>query len=142
MKPGDVTEFFFAGAGSMPGLLIWLGDPGLAAIVMVGLLIAACLEEVRFSELGWKPVSLLAIVFGAGALGWYSWRRYITVLERAETYGSRSTCPGCKSYGRFEILAAGHAAEGPYLDPRAAPLPYPWLRVRCRKCGAVWRMPD
>lgn len=43
MKPGDVTEFFFAGAGSMPGLLVYLGDPGLAVIVFVGLLIAACL---------------------------------------------------------------------------------------------------
>ncbi|MGE0357017.1 MAG: hypothetical protein AB7P08_08890 [Burkholderiales bacterium] len=43
MKPGDVTEFFFAGAGSMPGLLIYLGDPGLAVIVFVGLLLAACL---------------------------------------------------------------------------------------------------
>jgi len=103
---------------------------------------AASLEEVSFARFGWKTASLLAIVFGAIALCWYSWRRYITVLERAETYGSRSTCPGCKSYGRFEILAAGHAAEGPYLDPQAAPLPYPWLRVRCRKCGTDWRIPD
>lgn len=43
MKPGDVAEFFFVGASSMPGLLVWLGDPGLAAIVLVGLLVAACL---------------------------------------------------------------------------------------------------
>lgn len=43
MKPGELAEFFFAGAGTMPGLLIWLGDPGLAAIVLVALLIAACL---------------------------------------------------------------------------------------------------
>ena len=50
MKPGDVTEFFFAGAGSMPGLLIWLGDPGLAAIVMVGLFIAACLGALADPE--------------------------------------------------------------------------------------------
>ncbi len=43
MKPGEVTEFFFVGAGSMPGLLIWLGDPGLAAILLVALMLAACL---------------------------------------------------------------------------------------------------
>lgn len=43
MKPGDVTEFFFVGAGSMPGLLVWLGDPGLAAILLVALMVAACL---------------------------------------------------------------------------------------------------
>ena len=50
MKPGDVTEFFFAGAGSMPGLIIWLGDPGLAAIVLVALLIAACLGSMADPE--------------------------------------------------------------------------------------------
>ena len=43
MKPGDVTEFFFVGAGSMPGLLVWRGDPGLAAILLVALMLAACL---------------------------------------------------------------------------------------------------
>ena len=107
-----------------------------------GITAAACLEELNLSHLGWKPVSLLAIVFGAIALGWYSWRRYITVLERAERYGSRSTCPECRTYARFDILASGNLAEGPYLDPQAAALPCPWLRVRCRKCGTVWRMPD
>jgi formate dehydrogenase maturation protein FdhE len=107
-----------------------------------GITAAACLEEVSFAALGWKPATLLAVVFVATSLGWYSWRRYITVLERAEVYGSRSTCPACKTYGRFEIIASGSLAEGPYLDPQAAALPYPWLRVRCRKCLTVWRMPD
>ena len=110
--------------------------------LLSGIVVAACLEEVSFRELGWKPVALLAVVFGAAALCWYSWRRYLTVLERAEVYGCRSSCPACKTYARFEILASGHVAEGPYLDPQASALPYPWLRVRCRKCGTAWRMPD
>jgi hypothetical protein len=50
MKPGDVTEFFFAGAGSMPGLLIWLGEPGLAVMVLVALLLAACLGAMADPE--------------------------------------------------------------------------------------------
>lgn len=50
MKPGEVTEFFFAGAGLMPGLLIFLGDPGLAVITLVGLLIAACLGAMADPE--------------------------------------------------------------------------------------------
>ena len=50
MKPGDVTEFFFVGAGSMPGLLVWLGDPGLAAIVLVALLFAGCLAAMADPE--------------------------------------------------------------------------------------------
>ena len=114
----------------------------LTTCFLCGITVAACLEEVSLAEFGWKPASLLVIVFSAAGVGLYSWRRYITVLERAETYGSHSTCPACKTYGRFEIVASGNRAEGPYLDPQAAPLPYPWLRVRCRKCGTVWRMPD
>ena len=50
MKPGDVTEFLVAGAGSMPGLLIWLGDPGLAVIVLVGLMLAACVAGMADPE--------------------------------------------------------------------------------------------
>jgi len=50
MKPAEVTEFFFVGAGSMPGLLVWLGDPGLAVIVLVALLIAACLGAMADPE--------------------------------------------------------------------------------------------
>jgi hypothetical protein len=110
--------------------------------LLSGLTVAACLEAVSFAEFGWKPATLLAIVFGSVALAWYSWRRYITVLERAETYGSRSSCPDCKAYARFEIIASGQTAEGPHLDPPSTALPYPWLRVRCRKCGATWRLPD
>lgn len=115
----------------------------LTTCFLCGIVVAACLEEVRLlAGQGWKPLVLLACVFGAIVLGWLSWRRYITVLERAEIYGSRSTCDACKTYGRFEIVAAGHVAEGPYLDPQATALPYPWLRVRCRKCGNLWRIPD
>jgi formate dehydrogenase maturation protein FdhE len=109
---------------------------------LCGIVVAACLEEVSLAEFSWKSASLFALVFGAIVLGWYSWRRYITVLERAEVYGSHSSCPACRTYARFEILASGQVSDGPYLDPQAAPLPYPWLRVRCRQCGTAWRMPD
>jgi hypothetical protein len=109
---------------------------------LCGIVVASCLEAVSLQDFGWKQATLVAAVFGAIALGWYSWRRYITVLERAEVYGGHSTCPACKAYARFEILATGHAAQGPYLDPADTPLPYPWLRVRCRRCGTEWRMPD
>lgn len=50
MKPDDAAEFFFAGAGTMPGLLMWLGDPGLGVIVMVALLLAACLSAMADPE--------------------------------------------------------------------------------------------
>jgi hypothetical protein len=110
--------------------------------LLCGLTVASCLEAVSFAELGWKPAVLLAVVAASIALGFFSWRRYLTVLERAERYGNRSNCPKCNAYARFEILATGQVTEGPFLDPVTTALPYPWLRVRCRACGTVWRMPD
>ena len=109
---------------------------------LAGIVVASCLEALTFAELGWKPAALLAAVVASVVVGWLSWRRYITVLERAEVYGSRSTCPQCRTYARFEILSSGAQSEGAYLDPQAQALPYPWIRVRCRKCGTAWRMPD
>jgi len=50
MKPGEVAEFFFVGAGAMPGLLAWLGDPGLAVLVLVALLFAGCLAALADPE--------------------------------------------------------------------------------------------
>ncbi len=109
---------------------------------LAGITVAACLEALRSAERGWTSATLVAAVLGAIALGLYSWRRYLTVLERAEVYGNRSNCPSCDAYGRFEVLASGHVAEGPYFDPPTEGLPYPWLRVRCRRCGTEWRIPD
>ncbi len=110
--------------------------------LLCGLTVASCLEGLSLREFGWKPMALLATVAGSIGLGAYSWRRYLTVLERAERYGNRSTCPSCGTYARFEIVATGPATEGPYLDPESTRLPYPWIRVRCRRCGTGWRMPD
>jgi hypothetical protein len=58
MKPGEVSEFFFVGAGSMPGLIAWLGDPGLAVIVLVALLLAACLGAMADPEAPFRTMSV------------------------------------------------------------------------------------
>lgn len=109
---------------------------------LCGITAAACMSAVRWTRLAGTDLALTLALFGAGLLGWQSWRRYITVLERAELYGNRSTCPQCGVYARFEVLASGSRAEGSYLDPAADPLPTPWLQVRCRRCSTEWRMPE
>jgi hypothetical protein len=43
MSAERVTEFFFTGASCLPGFMFWAGDPGLAMILFVPLLIAGCL---------------------------------------------------------------------------------------------------
>ena len=112
----------------------------LVTCLLCGILIAALMEELNMSA-GWQHAYVIAIVVSAAALGLYSWRSYITVLERAERYGERSTCPECKTYARFDILSTGLDEAAPAAQA-VAPLQAAWLRVQCRKCGTAWRMPD
>src|SRR5205809_4396108 len=79
----------------------------LVTCLLCGITLAALIEEVNLVKLEWRTAVLLGVAFGAIVLGVFSWRRYITVLERAERYGERSSCPECKTYGRFDILSTG-----------------------------------
>lgn len=114
----------------------------LVTCFLSGLTVAALLESVNVIEFGWRPMMQLLIVFAACIVGWYSWRRYITVLERAELYGQRSNCPSCRVYARFEVLATGLDEPPGPVGEAVAPLEAAWLRVKCRKCGMQWRMPE
>jgi len=106
----------------------------------LGILIAALVEGFNIREF-WVAAPRIAVMAVAMALGMYSWQRYIKVLERAERYGERSTCPQCNVYARFDILSTGRDEMGAAAQS-VAPLEAAWLRVQCRKCGAAWRMPD
>ncbi len=43
MTAADIAEFFFVGAGMLPGFLVFAGDPGLAILALVALMCAGCL---------------------------------------------------------------------------------------------------
>ncbi len=114
----------------------------LTTCFLCGILIAAMVEEIGRFEPTLRSLTMLGVVLAAVVLGWYSWRRYITVLQRAERYGERSTCMACKTYGRFEVTQSGiDSVPGPTAEA-VAPLAVAWMRVKCRKCGAIWRMPE
>ena len=112
----------------------------LVTCFLCGILIAALFEGFNLSDAS-VAVPRIAIMFGAGALGIYSWQRYMKVLERAERYGERSSCPNCLVYARFDIMSTGLDESGKAAQS-VAPLEAAWLRVQCRKCGTAWRMPD
>ena len=38
----DAAGFFFAGAGTVPGFLLYAGDAGLAILATIALMLAAC----------------------------------------------------------------------------------------------------
>jgi hypothetical protein len=81
-------------------------------------------------------VLALVIAAAAGMLTFVAWRRFVTLLGRAEQFAATAGCPGCKTWGRFDVLAEERAEPD---DPVEAGRPH-WLRVRCRKCSETWRV--
>lgn len=73
-------------------------------------------------------LGLAAALFGTAlvALGIH---RYYRILMVAEGYGDRATCPGCRTYASFNVIAVGDEATDSM-----------WLRVKCRKCSNEWTM--
>jgi len=45
MSAADFAEFFFVGSGMIPAFLVCAGDPGLAILALVALLVAGCLAS-------------------------------------------------------------------------------------------------
>lgn len=78
----------------------------------------------------------LVMAAAAGMLTFVAWRRFVTLLSRAEQFASMAACPRCQSWGRFDVLAAERVDPD---DPVEAGRPH-WLRVCCRKCGDQWRV--
>ena len=114
----------------------------LVACFVCGIVIAALFEGITVRAFDGDELARIGLMAGIFLLALYSWRHYITVLERAELYGERSICPQCSTYARFEILATGVDATPGRTAAAVAPLQAAWLRVKCRKCGTDWRMPD
>lgn len=99
------------------------------------ILVASCLEAASFRDLGLKPLVLVGIALAGGFVGIVSWRRYQTLMARAELVAEQSTCKQCHTYGSFQVHASGVADA----DPVTGMIDL-WLRVRCRKCGHEWRI--
>lgn len=81
----------------------------------------------------------LLVLMGAalgGTLMLVAWRRFNTLLTRAEQFGELATCTQCKSWGKFRVLGEESTLDE---DPPEAGRPH-WLRVRCTKCGNEWKL--
>ena len=52
----DVAGFFFAGAGTVPGFLVYASQPGLAMLAMMALLLAACVSALADPEAPFRTV--------------------------------------------------------------------------------------
>ncbi len=86
-----------------------------------------------------SPMYYVAFIGGAAAAGmlmFITWRRFITLLGRAELFAAGADCPQCKLWGRFDVIGAEAVTDD---DPVEAGRPH-WVRVKCRRCGADWRL--
>lgn len=78
----------------------------------------------------------LVMAAAAGMLTFVAWRRFVTLLGRAEQFAAAAGCPRCQTWGRFDIVAAERSSPD---DPIEAGRPH-WLKVCCSKCNETWRV--
>lgn len=94
-------------------------------------LIMALLENLNLR--GPDPLSLptLAMVVLATLVSATALRRYMSLLNRAETLAEQCTCAKCGTYGVIRVVDADVASTMPQSQ---------WMRVACKKCNHGWRV--
>jgi hypothetical protein len=108
----------------------------LVTCVFSAMLLCACMEALDLRGPGLYAAFMIACI-ALGAWGcWFSFNRYRLILARAEDLAGQSTCTACSCYGRLTIVEAGR----PTVDEAAVDAAAAWLRVKCGRCGHVWRM--
>lgn len=93
-------------------------------------------EVLGDTELGARYAFILIGAAVGGLLVLVAWRRFNALLARAEHFGEAATCPQCKAWGKFKVLAQESANAD---DPPEAGRPH-WIKVRCKKCEKEWRV--
>jgi hypothetical protein len=83
MKPETAAEFCFTGAAAMMALFFWLGDPGLAVMVGVPLLLGGCLASL--ADQGAPFRSIQAPPASRAGLALHSGNRQTVEQERQRT---------------------------------------------------------
>ncbi|MEO8186249.1 MAG: hypothetical protein ABI580_02665 [Burkholderiaceae bacterium] len=99
------------------------------------ILLLSGLELLSDAEAGVRYIVLIAAAAG-GMLLVVAWRRFGVLLTRAERFGEAATCPQCKAWGNFKVIAQESSNAN---DPPEAGRPH-WLSVRCTQCEATWKL--
>lgn len=105
---------------------------GFLALIML----LAGAEVLSDAKAGLGYLSTLLMAALGGILLVVAWRRFNTLLNRAERFAEAATCPDCQTWGKFRVLSQESATEE---DPPEAGRPH-WLRVQCAHCGKEWRL--
>ena len=100
------------------------------------ILLLSGVELLGDAEAGIRYVIVLSTAAAGGMLLVVAWRRFGVLLTRAEHFAEAATCPQCKTWGKFQVVAQESSRAE---DPPEAGRPH-WLSVRCTKCEAVWKL--
>ena len=92
--------------------------------------------ELLSHEAGMRYVIVLMAAAAGGTLLVVAWRRFGVLLARAEHFAEAATCPQCKAWGKFKVIAQESSGAN---DPPEAGRPH-WLSVRCTQCDVVWKL--
>ena len=106
------------------------------ALAFVALILLLSGVEVLGDSRGGLHLGMLAASALGGVLTIVAWRRFTVLLARAEQFAESATCPDCKAWGKFRVIAQEAATDE---DPPEAGRPH-WLRVRCNQCSREWRI--
>lgn len=102
------------------------------------IVIATSMEFGHHPLASWQGVLRIALGVGGGLVCMLAWFRYRQLMVVAEHLSDRATCSACQQYARFEVLAHGPRTFEEAADLAVRPEQYPWMKVRCKKCGHVW----
>ena len=94
------------------------------------------LELLSHAEGAMRYLIVLIAAAAGGMLVIVAWRRFGVLLARAEHFAEAATCPQCKAWGKFKVLAQEPSNAS---DPPEAGRPH-WLSVRCTQCDALWKL--
>jgi hypothetical protein len=95
------------------------------------ILVATAAEVYPDHETLAQRLLMLALGAGAAVLCLFAWRRFSTLLCRAEALAGQATCAACRAYGKFDVVHAQPAPESIGGER---------VCVRCRKCCCEWVM--
>ena len=100
------------------------------------ILLLSGMELLSDAQAGIGYLIVLSTAAAGGMLLVVAWRRFGVLLARAEHFSEAATCPQCKAWGKFKVLAQESSSPD---DPPEAGRPH-WLRVRCTQCETIWKL--
>jgi hypothetical protein len=101
------------------------GHAHMVLALLCAIAIMAGMEAFKGGTIGEKLTDVVLVLVSA-VIGVWALRRYLYLLMHAETVANQANCPGCQSYGLFDIISEDRPNQS--------------AGVRCRRCAREWHI--